>query len=226
MKTKNLLLTALLLIFMATTATAVAPYVTVTAPVSGSTEAGTDLEIDLNCSDFDTNTLNILADINYSATQTQGSGTNIITDHNLAETIVCDSNGLNAPAGVSCTYDWNTAGVPANCYVLAGSSPVVTYCDYYLNASLQDAVDTNYATGATTFRITSTSDVDVNLSNFGNLINNATTLTDFVIEGVKEQGGLIGLAIGLSIAVGLLFALIFTIVNFLPKLTQRIKGLK
>lgn len=71
-----------------------------------------------------------------------------------------------------------------------------------------------------------TGTVDVNLSHFGDTINHATTLVDFVLEGVKEQGSLIGLAIGLVIAIGLLFALIFLVLSVVPKLLSKMKGIR
>ena len=54
-----------------------------------------------------------------------------------------------------------------------------------------------------------TGSVDVNLSKFGGMINNSSTLGAEVTGGIADQGALIGLAIGLSIALILLFGVIF-----------------
>ena len=54
-----------------------------------------------------------------------------------------------------------------------------------------------------------TGSVDVNLSKFGGMINNSSSLGANVTEGIADQGALIGLAVGLSIALVLLFGVIF-----------------
>jgi hypothetical protein len=54
-----------------------------------------------------------------------------------------------------------------------------------------------------------TGSVDVNLTKFGDMINNSSDLGAEVTGGVADQGALIGLAVGLSIALVLLFGVIF-----------------
>ena len=71
-----------------------------------------------------------------------------------------------------------------------------------------------------------TGSVSIDLNNIGTTINNATTLGDFVMKGVKDQGDIIGLAIGLSIAIGLLIALIFLIIAVIPRLIKTVKSFK
>ena len=71
-----------------------------------------------------------------------------------------------------------------------------------------------------------TGSVDVNLTAISNTVNNATTLGHLVIQGVADQGDLIGLAIGLVIAVGMLFGLIFLVISIVPKLLGKIKGIR
>ena len=71
-----------------------------------------------------------------------------------------------------------------------------------------------------------TGSVSVNLDNIGEIVNNSTTLGDFVMEGVKDQGELMGLAIGLAIAIGLLIALIFLVIGIIPRLIKAVKGIR
>ena len=68
--------------------------------------------------------------------------------------------------------------------------------------------------------------VDVNLSEIGRIVNNSTTLGDFVIRGVKDQGEIIGLAIGLAIGIGLLIGLVFLVIGLLPRLIKAVKKFK
>lgn len=70
-----------------------------------------------------------------------------------------------------------------------------------------------------------TGSVSIDLDNIGGIVNNATTLGDFVLEGVKDQGDLIGLAIGISIAIGLLIGLIFLVIGIIPRLLKAVKGI-
>ena len=71
-----------------------------------------------------------------------------------------------------------------------------------------------------------TGSVDVNLTAFGNTINNGTKLGHYVITGVADQGDLIGLAIGLAIAIGLLISLIFLVISIIPRLIAKVKGIR
>ncbi len=71
-----------------------------------------------------------------------------------------------------------------------------------------------------------TGSVDVNLTVFGNTINNVTSIAEEVTGGVSDQGDLIGLAIGISIAIGLLFAVVFAVLAVIPRLVGQVKGLR
>ena len=68
--------------------------------------------------------------------------------------------------------------------------------------------------------------VDVNLTAISNTVNNSTELGFLVLEGIQQQGDLIGLAIGLTIAIGLLFGLIFLVIGVIPKLLSKVRGIK
>ena len=71
-----------------------------------------------------------------------------------------------------------------------------------------------------------TGSVDVNLTAISNTINNSTTLGHLVVQGVADQGDLIGLAIGLAIAIGLLIGLIFLVISIIPRLIAKVKGIR
>lgn len=71
-----------------------------------------------------------------------------------------------------------------------------------------------------------TGSVDVNLTAIGNTINNSTTLGHLVVGGVRDQAGLIGLAVGLAIAIGLLIGLIFLVISIVPRLIAKVKGIR
>jgi len=71
-----------------------------------------------------------------------------------------------------------------------------------------------------------TGSVDVNLTPFGDMINNSTDLGANVTGGVADQGDLIGLAIGLSIAIGLLFGVVVLLLAFIVTLVKKTKNIK
>ena len=71
-----------------------------------------------------------------------------------------------------------------------------------------------------------TGSVDVNLDNFGGMINNSASLGANVTAGVANQGDLIGLSIGLTIAIGLLFGVVILLLAFIVTLVKRTKGIK
>lgn len=76
------------------------------------------IDINIAISDPDTNAQGITIDINYSTTQTEGTGTSICNDCNLSTSLNCDSNNLSTSQ--QCKYSWNTSGIPAgNYYILA-----------------------------------------------------------------------------------------------------------
>lgn len=74
--------------------------------------------------------------------------------------------------------------------------------------------------------MTTSGSVDINLDTIGAVVNRSTTLGDFVMKGVSDQGGLIGLAIGLAIAIGLLIGLIFLVIGVIPRLLKAIKNIR
>ena len=67
---------------------------------------------------------------------------------------------------------------------------------------------------------------DFNLETVSNTVNNSTLFTAGVMQEVAGQGDLIGLAIALTIALTLIFGTIFLIINFIPALIGKLKGLK
>ena len=71
-----------------------------------------------------------------------------------------------------------------------------------------------------------TGSLDVNLTPFGDMINNSSLLGAEVTGGVSDQGDLIGLAIGLSIAIGLLFGVVVLLLAFIVTLVKKTKGIK
>ena len=230
MAIKKILLLSLFLLFFATLVSAV-PDVNLLSPQSNeSFVVGTSVTIDFNVSDNDNNRLTL--DINYSALATQGSGTVIEHDLNLTETY-CTRQDWGTGDGISgstCAYTWDTTGVPADCYTISGSGNLtITACNYFILLDVnnyQSAIGTDFNAGSSYIIITLTSAVNVDLNNIGSLVNNATTLGDFVMKGVKDQGGLIGLAIGLIIAIGLLITLIFSVIAIIPRLINQVKRFK
>lgn len=67
---------------------------------------------------------------------------------------------------------------------------------------------------------------DLNLTALSNMTNNSTLLTANVVEAVRDQGDLIGLAIAIAIALTLIFGVVFMAIMFVPKLIGKIKGFK
>ena len=231
MKAKNILILLVFLIFFATLVSAT-PDVNLLSPQSNeSYPVGTSVTIDFNVSDFDNNRLVI--DINYSATATQGTGTVISQDLNLTSTYCTDQDwGDGMGLGSACAVSWDTSDVPAGCYTVSNSgSFTVTACNYYLlldvnNGSLTQAVSSDFNAGSSYITITQTSTVSVDLDNVTTLINNSTTLSDFVMKGVKDQGEIIGIAIGLSIGITLLIILIFSIIKAIPRIIENVKRIR
>ena len=68
--------------------------------------------------------------------------------------------------------------------------------------------------------------VDVNLTLISETLDASFVLGENVIGGIRDQGGLIGLAIGLVIAIGLLFGLIFLVIGVIPKLLSKVKSIR
>ena len=70
--------------------------------------------------------------------------------------------------------------------------------------------------------------VDVDLDNIGDIVNNSTLTGELIIEGLADQGDIIGLGIGLAIAFGFIasailavFGIVFVIFNFAKKLKKQ-----
>ena len=73
-----------------------------------------------------------------------------------------------------------------------------------------------------------TGSVDVDLDNIGDIVNNSTLTGELIIEGLADQGDIIGLGIGLAIAFGFIasailavFGIVFVIFNFAKKLKKQ-----
>jgi len=230
MANKKILLLSLFLIFFATLASAV-PDVNMVSPQSNeSYVVGTTVTIDFNVSDSDNNRLTI-QDINYSSSATRGTGTSLLSDVNLTSAY-CTDQDWNDGFPSTCSYTWDTTGVPTGCYTISGSGNLtVTGCNYYLlidinNFSVVNITSSDFNAGSSYITITKTSEVSVNLNNVSTLINNSTTLGDFVMKGVKDQAPLMGLAIGLIVAITLLITLIFTVIAIIPRLISHVKRIK
>ena len=91
-----------------------------------------NLTIDFNV--FDTNNNRLIADINYSTSNLQGTGTAIVQDLNLVSAVCSDQDWNDNPS--KCSWDWNIFGVVDNNYYILikinkGSDP--THYDF--NAS-------------------------------------------------------------------------------------------
>jgi len=71
-----------------------------------------------------------------------------------------------------------------------------------------------------------TGSVDVNLTPYGNMINNSSSLGANITSGVADQGSLIGLAIGLAIAIVLLFGVVFLMFGKIMQILKTTKALK
>ena len=68
--------------------------------------------------------------------------------------------------------------------------------------------------------------VTIDLNNIGDMVNNSGTIAEKTIEGVADQGDLIGLAIGLSVALGLLVGVIVFMLGVVVMLIRKTKGIK
>ena len=70
-----------------------------------------------------------------------------------------------------------------------------------------------------------TGSVSIDLNNIGEAVNSTNQLAERVLEGVADQGALIGLAIGLIIAIGLLIALVIFMLNKLTQVLGKTRGI-
>jgi len=228
---KRFLPAILFLLLFSTLAFAVAPDVNVNSPQAGeSYSVGTIVTIDINVWDDDTNASEMGVDLNYAIAATQGTGTSLLPAGSILWTnFTCDSNNLQRTADetVGCSYSWNTDGVNAGCKVISTGTPITTACDYYILVNVTDTGGgTDFNAGYSYVRLTTTESVNVNITNIGTLINRSIQLSENVIGGVRDQGGLMGLAIGLTIAISLLITVLFLAIDVLPKITEKIRRLK
>ena len=67
---------------------------------------------------------------------------------------------------------------------------------------------------------------DLNLYKLGNTTNNTTEVASAVMLEIRNQGDLIGLGIAISIALALIFGAIFLVLNFIPQLIGKVKGMR
>jgi len=122
---------------------------------------GNVIVIDFNVVDVDNNAVSQLIDINYGTTSSQGTGTVIINDGNVAETVglYCDSNNLVTVQ--ECHYDWT---VP------------VENDDFYILISVYDGVNIDFNSSENTFLIDSTDPTTTadNNTNWQNVDSNVT----------------------------------------------------
>jgi len=230
MKFKKFLLLSVFCILL-TTFVSATPDLNVVAPEAGETySVGTTVTIDFNVFDQDNNRLTI--DLNFSSSQTQGSGTVIVSDLNLTAAYCPDQNFSKEEFPSACSYSWDTTGVPAGCYTTSATGQyVTTACNYYILADMNGhtfaaPMGEIFEAGASYFTITKISDVNISLDNIALLVNNSTTLADLVMGGVRDQGGLMGLAIGLTVAMVILITLIFSIIAVIPKIVDKTKRIK
>jgi len=71
-----------------------------------------------------------------------------------------------------------------------------------------------------------TGSVDVNLTSYGNMVNNASNLGAEVTGGIADQGALIGLAFGLVIALGALFVVVYLVFDKFMGVANKAKKIK
>ncbi|MCK4429129.1 MAG: hypothetical protein KAU95_02040 [Candidatus Aenigmarchaeota archaeon] len=66
----------------------------------------------------------------------------------------------------------------------------------------------------------------LNLETLGNITNSSVRTVEFITLEIANQGSLIGLAIAISIALTLIFGTIMIVVNFIPALIRKVKGIR
>ena len=120
-------------------------------PIVIGKEEETTYDINISILDADTNANNQLIDINYSSSSTQGTGTVIANDLNLATGLVCDSNDLSSRR--YCIYNnWDFSAVDdGNYFILVevndGSGTAFDASNYAFEilGAYIGTVDSNYA---------------------------------------------------------------------------------
>lgn len=101
------------------------PDVNVVAPDNTGTyiKGGSTFQIDFSLADAFDSAVDLLFDINYSTSNSQGTGTVILNDGNVAVTsdLSCDSNTITqTPA--SCSYQWSVPSDDQNYFILMTAS--------------------------------------------------------------------------------------------------------
>ena len=71
-----------------------------------------------------------------------------------------------------------------------------------------------------------TGSFDLNLSVLGNTTNNSLGIVEAITNELANQGDLMGLAIAISISLTLIFGAIFIVINFIPALITKVKGIR
>jgi len=74
--------------------------------------------------------------------------------------------------------------------------------------------------------MTTTGSIDVNLTPYGNTVNNSAQLAADVTAGVATQGSLIGTVMGIIIALTFLIGLIVLVFSFLFLIFRKINELR
>jgi hypothetical protein len=100
-----------------------------------------NLTIDFNVFDADNDRL--ILDINYSPSQTQGTGIALVEDLNL-DSSICTSVVFDSAAGAECSWDFNI------------HSTLVTDWNYFIIASLSDGTDTDFNASDFNFMVDNT----------------------------------------------------------------------
>ena len=100
------------------------PVVSITAPTSTGTllKGGSVYSITFNLSDEKDSAVGLLFDLNYSSSASQGTGTVIINDGNVAITsgLSCDSNIIVTTT--NCSYAWSVPSDDANYFILLSAT--------------------------------------------------------------------------------------------------------
>ena len=71
-----------------------------------------------------------------------------------------------------------------------------------------------------------TGSFDLNLTALGRTTNNSVGIAESIMFELQNQSSLIGLGIAISIALALIFGAIFLVINFIPRLIGKVKGIR
>jgi len=135
------------------------------------------IEITFNVEDGDSNSL--LVDLNYSASNTEGSGTAILTDENTTGgSIVCDDSDFSNVT--NCAYTWNINAIPDG--------------NYYILINVNDGTNETFDAGDLNFSIYTTPPIeDYNITfnvfqNTGTDFNLSGLTIDFNVDAYDQSG--------------------------------------